>query len=394
MTTSHPLLGGLSPSTFLRDHWQKKPLLIRQAIPGFTGFVSKEDLARWARRDDVMSRLVTTPRGRNGAGKPELDHGPFDDLDLNRLPAPWSLLVQGIENLHPGGWELLAQFDFLPRTRLDDVMVSYASVGGGVGPHVDKYDVFLLQGTGRRRWRIAEGGNKQLDADSELPTLKKFVAEQEWVLEPGDMLYLPPGVAHEGVAVDGPCMTWSIGAVAPTHESLLQNYLVFKSQSVDATIDMEAMYEDKDLAVPVDNVAIDDVMFHRVNDLLQERLKVDPVEVQTYLGRLLTGPKPHIEFKLPKKELSDVDVNNRLRNFGALKLALPTRGLVRGTQVFVNGEFTHLDGKDLDTAKKLLRDRQLALPFKDAGEAFVDAVVTWHNQGFVVFEAGNTQPKR
>ena len=246
----------------------------------------------------------------------------------------------------------------------------------------------LLQGLGRRRWRIAEGGNKQLDPDSELPTLRKFVAEQDWVLEPGDMLYLPPGVAHEGVAVDGPCMTWSIGAVAPTHESLLQNYLVFKSQSVDATIDMEAMYEDKDLAVPADNIAIDDAMFNRVNDLLQERLRIDPVEVQTYLGRLLTGPKPHIEFALPKRELTDVDVGNRLRNFGSLRLALPTRGLARGTQVFVNGEFTILEGADLDAAKKLLRDRVLTLPFKDAGDAFVDAVVTWYAEGFVTFETG------
>ncbi len=392
MTT---LLGGLTPSTFLADHWQKKPLLIRQAMPGFTGFVSREDLARWARRDDVLSRLVTTPFVAGGfAGKkpvkPSLEHGPFEKLDLNRLgPGPWSLLVQGIECLHPAGWALLSQFDFLPRTRLDDVMVSYASEGGGVGPHVDKYDVFLLQGQGRRRWRIAEGGNKQLDDDAELPTLKRFVAEQEWVLEPGDMLYLPPGVAHEGVAVDGPCMTWSIGAVAPTHESLLQNYLVFKSQSVDATIDMEAMYEDPGLQVPKDPFALDDGMLNAVNALLQERLRIDPVEVAEYLGRLLTGPKPHIEFPEARKQLTDTDVGNRLRNHGLLRLALPSRGLVRGSTVFINGEVSEVPvAGDLELVSTLLRTRQLQLPQQKATIGLCDVIAAWHNQGFVSFDVG------
>ena len=391
MTT---LLGGITPSTFLAEYWQKKPLLIRQAVPDFKGFISREDLARYARREDVLSRLVTSPFVAGGAAgknpvKPSLEHGPFERLDLNSLGAgPWSLLVQGIETLHPGGWELLAQFDFLPRTRLDDVMVSYASVGGGVGPHVDKYDVFLLQGPGRRRWRIAEGGNKQLDEDSELPTLKRFVAEQEWTLQAGDMLYLPPGVAHEGIAVDGPCFTYSIGAVAPTHESLLQNYLVFKSQSVDASIDMEAMYEDPGLKVPADPFVLDDDMVASVNVLLQERLRIDPAEVATYLGRLLTGPKPHVEFAEPRKQLTDVDVGNRLRNHGLLRLALPSRGLVRGTTVFLNGDVSEVPVQnDLEIVRTLLRTRQLQLPQQKATEGLCGLIAGWHNEGYVIFDS-------
>ncbi len=385
MTTVLP--SDLTPSQFIEKHWQKKPLLIRQAIPGFKGFVSIDDLARWSTRDDVMARLVTTPKAGRGPVKPVLEHGPFDQLDVKRLgPGPWSLLVQGIESLHPGGWELLSKFDFLPRTRIDDLMVSYATEGGGVGPHVDKYDVFLLQGPGRRRWRIAEGGNKQLDPDAELPTLKRFVAEQEWVLETGDMLYLPPNVAHEGVAVDGPCYTYSIGAVAPTHESLLQNFLVFKSQLVDATIDMEAMYEDPDLTLAADPFALDDAMVGKVHALLAERLRFDEAEVARYLGRLLTGPKPQVEFKPPRKELNAVDVANRIRNHGALRLALPSRGLVRGAQVFMNGEVSELEGESLKAASTLLRTRQLALPFRAPSEAFVEAVVAWHNFGFVTFD--------
>jgi 50S ribosomal protein L16 3-hydroxylase len=369
------LLGDLAPSTFLARHWQKKPLLIRQAIPQFAGFVDVADLVRFAHKDDVISRLVTAPRGK----KPALRHGPFKHLDVKTLSGPWSLLVQGVEALHPGGWDLLSRFDFLPRARLDDLMISHATTGGGVGPHVDKYDVFLLQGPGRRRWRIAEGGNHVLDAKAALPTLQQFVPEQEWVLDPGDMLYLPPGVAHEGVAVDGPCFTYSIGAVAPSHEALVQNYLAYKSQTLAGVLDVDAMLEDPTLQVPADPHVVHSAMTSDVKTLLERHLRIDTDDVAQFLGRLLTGPKPNVAWKLPKKKATRSDVERA----AAVHFTLPTRALVHNETVFVNGEmhrFTH--ATDADVVRALIRARSVVLP-KSRSAALVDAIAGWVNAGFV-----------
>src|SRR6202171_2072013 len=216
------LLGGLSAAIFLRKYWQKKPLLVRQAVGGFQGLLSRAELFGLAGRDDVESRLVRHARGRW-----TLAQGPFRAADLKRLPArDWTLLVQGV-NLHVAAADaLLRRFAFIPYARLDDVMVSYAAPGGGVGPHVDSYDVFLLQGEGRRRWRL--GGqtrqmNRQRDLtlDPSLPVkiLTRFRPDAEYMLDAGDMLYLPPAYAHDGVAVDA-CTTYSIGFRAPSAQEL------------------------------------------------------------------------------------------------------------------------------------------------------------------------------
>jgi 50S ribosomal protein L16 3-hydroxylase len=233
------VLGGLQPDAFLQTYWQKKPLVVRQAVPGFTGFVSVDDLFAFAAKDNVAARLVTVGKG----GKRALRSGPFKRGVHSTLGAvPWTLLVQGLESLHDDGWPLLRRFDgVVPRARLDDLMVSYATEGAGVGPHTDRYDVFLLQGAGKRRWRLQSKGDLSLDDDADVPTVRRFVPEEEHVLEPGDMLYLPPGVAHDGTAVAGPCFTYSIGAIAPSIEGLLQNFLGFLSQRVDDTADLAAM---------------------------------------------------------------------------------------------------------------------------------------------------------
>src|ERR1700674_4101511 len=189
------LLGGLSASVFLRKYWQKKPLLVRQAVRGFQGLLSRAELFALAGRDDVESRLVSHARGRW-----TLAQGPFRAADLKSLPArDWTLLVQGV-NLHVAAADaLLRRFAFIPYARLDDVMVSYATPGGGVGPHVDSYDVFLLQGEGRRRWRV---------------WLPNGSFHKQFFVEKGDLLYLPPGWRHDGVALE-PCYTYSIGFRAP-----------------------------------------------------------------------------------------------------------------------------------------------------------------------------------
>ena len=215
-----PLLGGLSPAAFLRAHWQKRPLLVRQAVPGFRGIVSRDAFLALATRDDARSRLVIHHPRRSAARRWERHDGPFAALEADMLPArAWTLLVNSVESLIPGGWEILRRFSFLPAARIDDLMISYAADGGSVGPHDDLYDVFLLQGPGRRRWQVSRQRDRAPDPDAAIKVLRSFVPEDEWVLEPGDMLYLPPGVAHHGVA-EGPCFTYSIGFLAASESTV------------------------------------------------------------------------------------------------------------------------------------------------------------------------------
>jgi 50S ribosomal protein L16 3-hydroxylase len=212
-------LGQITEQSFLRDHWQKRPLLVRQAFPGFEPELDADDIAGLACEEFAESRLVS-------GGFPEhdwtLEYGPFDEKRLSALPPErWTLLVQDVEKHYPPLRGLLDSFDFLPRWRIDDLMVSVAAPGGSVGPHMDQYDVFLLQAEGRRRWQIAESCDDTLLQGTDLNVLESFEPEQEWILEPGDLLYLPPGVAHHGVALDR-CMTWSVGLRAPSAADLLQ----------------------------------------------------------------------------------------------------------------------------------------------------------------------------
>ena len=212
------LLGGRTPAQFLSRYWQKRPLLIRNALPGFTGLVSAGELRRMAGRSAVESRLVIR-KGRRWL----LEHGPFAAKRFAQLPeADWTLLVQGL-NLHlETADRLLRRFSFIPYARLDDVMVSYATPGGGVGPHMDSYDVFLLQGAGRRLWRIGRRSQAlaaDLVAGADLKILRQFEPDEEYLVEPGDLLYLPPGWGPDGVAVDH-CTTYSVGFRSPTAQEL------------------------------------------------------------------------------------------------------------------------------------------------------------------------------
>ena len=232
-------LGGLAAAAFLRRHWHKEPLLVRGAIAGFTGLFSAPELFALARRDDVESRLVV----RDGAHW-SLAHGPFRRADFKSLPARnWTLLVQGVNLVDPAGDALLRRFSFLPFARLDDLMVSYAAPGGGVGPHFDSYDVFLLQGFGRRRWRYGRQDSHALKPGLPLKILRRFVPAHDEVLAPGDMLYLPPQYAHDGVAIDA-CTTYSIGFRAPGATELAAAFLDFLRDELD----LPGRYADPDLA--------------------------------------------------------------------------------------------------------------------------------------------------
>jgi 50S ribosomal protein L16 3-hydroxylase len=214
---------GLNTQQFLEHYWQKKPLLICQAFADFQPGIDAEDVAGLAMEPDADSRLV---QGNHREQNWQLEHGPFDEEDFTQLgETDWTLLVCGLEQWWPAAADLLAAFRFLPDWRIDDLMVSVAGRGGSVGPHTDQYDVFLLQADGRRHWQIATRYDSSLVPDLPLAILAHFQPEQSWTLAPGDMLYLPPGVAHHGVAEDQSCMTWSVGFRAPSASELADRLL-------------------------------------------------------------------------------------------------------------------------------------------------------------------------
>jgi 50S ribosomal protein L16 3-hydroxylase len=284
---SPSLLGGLSSTRFLRSHWQRKPLLVRGAFPAFVSPMTPEELAGLACEEDVESRLVLERGGRRPW---QVVDGPQDARRLRRLPRThWTLLVQGVDRLVPEVAALVEPFRFVPDWRIDDVMVSFASRFGSVGPHVDRYDVFLLQGLGRRRWDVDARARPELRPGLDLQILKRFRPQTSWVLEPGDMLYLPPGVAHHGVSLD-PGMTFSIGFRAPSGRELLAAAL---RQPL-----LERPYRDagrRPARSPAELPAADLRALRRLTLATARRLSGSGFE--RVVGELVTEPKePGVEF--------------------------------------------------------------------------------------------------
>jgi len=354
------VLGGMSAAVFLRDYWQKRPLLIRQAVPGFGGIIDRDDFLALATREDATSRLVIQhPQLRKGRW--ERHDGPFAGIDASMLPSShWTMLIHGLESLIPGGWELLRAFSFVPWARVDDLMVSYAAEGGTVGPHDDDYDVFLLQGPGKRRWQVSHQTDRTLDPDAAIKVLKHFECEAEWLLEPGDMLYLPPGVAHWGVA-ETPCFTYSIGFLAPSHRELMQNYLGYLGDVLSAELSPSLRYSDPDLHLQKDPLRIGDAMVEKVSQVLQG-IAFQKATVGEFLGRYLTAKKPASAFCGPRRPLALPLFAKRLQQPGHLQLALPSRGLVRGKQLFLNGEAHSSTPQGLKLFSALCQDRSVPLP--------------------------------
>lgn len=227
------MFGDLSPAGFLRDHWQTRPLVVKDALPAFRSPLSPEELAGLACEPHVESRLLLE---KGGAHPWEVRHGPFDAEAFGALPAShWTLLVQEVDRLVPDVARLLDGFAFLPRWRIDDVMVSYAPTGGTVGPHIDSYDVFLIQGAGHRRWEIGHAPveDESIVPDRDVRMLADFSPAATHVMGPGDLLYLPPRVAHHGVAVDDDCMTYSVGFRAPSHRDFIADFLQHAMEQID-----------------------------------------------------------------------------------------------------------------------------------------------------------------
>ncbi len=283
-------LGQLSAEIFLKDYWQKKPLLIRSAIPGFVSPLSGDELAGLACEEEIESRLIIG-KGNDWACK----SGPFDSDDFARLPpSHWTLLVQAVDHWEPAAQELLEHFRFIPDWRLDDLMISYAVEGGGVGPHFDNYDVFLLQGEGQRRWRVGQHCDEQttfMDTEA-IRLLADFHESENFVLNPGDMLYLPPGVAHWGEAVGDNCITCSIGFRAPSYGEVLEGF----SHHISEQLSDRLRYSDADLKLQASPGEITTDAILRVQNILKEALE-QPEQIAQWLGQHMTEPKypDHLE---------------------------------------------------------------------------------------------------
>jgi 50S ribosomal protein L16 3-hydroxylase len=375
--TKTPLLAGLTPREFLSRHWQKQPLLVRQAIPGFQGPLTRAAVMRLAQSAEQESRLVQR-RGRKWL----LEHGPLPRGILARLPARnWTLLVQGLNHALPAADELLRRFDFIPAARLDDVMVSYAAPGGGVGPHIDSYDVFLLQGAGRRRWRVAGRGRSEFRRDVQLKILQHFEAQQEWVLEPGDMLYLPPGYAHEGVALDA-CFTYSIGFRAPSHQELRRRFLDYLQDRL-ADADDTGRLADPGLGPTSAPGALPKHMLAQAGRALAS-LRWDRDIVADFLARDLTEPKSHPVFAAPQRPLDQQAFDRAMERHG---LALDAKSLMLydGARVYLNGErATARPGAKTDVATLCeLADRRRLKPGVRASATLLALLRSWYLYGFV-----------
>lgn len=367
------LLGGLTPQRFLREYWQKKPLLIRQAVPGFKGLLDPQHLMALACRDDAQSRLVTCQRGRFG-----LRHGPFAPEDFSGLSkkGKWSVLVQGVNHFLPEAMQLIQRFDFIPHARLDDLMVSYAPKGGGVGPHFDIYDVFLLQGYGHRRWQISQQTDQTLLEGAPLRILKNFRVEQEWVLEPGDMLYLPPQCAHNGIAEDD-CMTYSIGFRTPWYQELAEQFLVY----LQDRLEVPGTYADPGLKMQKHPSEIGPDMLRQVAQAIR-KIRWDEEDIANFLGCYLSEPKPHIFFEAPRRPLSAARFAEAVQRAG-VRLNLKTQMLCQGHTVFINGDACPVQAADYPVLRQLADCRALA-----GGIALSPAVLNllyeWYRDGFLV----------
>jgi 50S ribosomal protein L16 3-hydroxylase len=366
------LLGGLAPAQFMRRYWQKKPLLVRQAIAQFAPPVLRADLFALAGQDGVESRLVQSIKS---AWK--LRHGPFTRRSLPALQQPgWTLLVQGVDLHNDAVHALLQQFRFVPEARLDDLMISYATDTGGVGPHFDSYDVFLLQAHGRRRWRIGRQKDLTLREGIPLKVLAQFEPEHEYVLEPGDMLYLPPGYAHDGIA-EGECMTYSIGFKVPSRAELGQEMLARLAED-PADENKPTLYRDAQQEAMAQPAAIPEALQEFARDAVRRAL-AQPLVMERALGEYLTEPKSNVWFEPgePRVMLEGVRLDRR------------SRMMYDTHHVFINGESYRAAGRDATLMRRLADERQLsARELARASDDALELLSSWCDAGWTHVWAG------
>jgi 50S ribosomal protein L16 3-hydroxylase len=393
------LLGGLSAQQFMKRHWQKKPLLVRQAIPGFKPLLTRPQLFALSMQEDVESRLIVqtqynpaAPAKAAGSSVAAarsakrrapaaaaavkadagwtLGHGPFTKSSFPPISQQgWTLLVQGVDLHVDAVSDLMHRFRFIPDARLDDLMISWATDQGGVGPHFDSYDVFLIQASGKRRWRIGRQKDMSLQEDVPLKILTHFVPEEEHVLEAGDMLYLPPGWAHDGIAEGDDCSTYSVGFRVPQRASLAGELLL---RMTDAFED-DTLY--RDAAQPATNqpAAIPDSLEAFAQDALA-RLLADKESLACALGEVMTEPKPKVWFDEPDADWVP----------GAIALDRRTRMMYDDKHVYINGDGFKAGGADARLMRKLADQRALSqADVAKASDGAVELLAEWHSAGWL-----------
>ena len=355
----------------MKEYWHKKPLLIRNAIPGFRPLLAFDELAELARHNHVEARLIA-----QADGEWQMQHGPLESLPAREQPG-WSLLVQGVNLYDAAADALLRQFRFVPDARLDDLMISFATDGGGVGPHFDSYDVFLLQAHGRRRWRIGPQKDLSLVEGLPLKILKHFKPKEEFVLEPGDMLYLPPHYAHDGIA-EGECMTYSIGFRSPSFQELGEAFLQFMADSVE----LPGRYADPGLVPTKHPAEIPREMLATVAEELN-KVRFTDDDVTIFFGEYMSEPKHNVFFTGPAKPLTMGRFTQAAARQG-VSLSRKTLMLYRGKHVFINGEAFAVGRADKAVLAQLADARALeGAAVAAASQDVLEALYAWYTDGWV-----------
>ncbi len=404
---SLPLLAGLTAAQFMRRHWQKKPLLVRQALPGFKPVLSRSELFKLAARDEVESRLVVN-NSKKGKLAWYMERGPFTPRSLPPLSqSAWTLLVQGVDGHHGKAHRLLQMFRFVPDARLDDLMISFATTGGGVGPHFDSYDVFLLQASGSRRWKISKQKDLTLQADVPLKILQNFEPEEEFLLQAGDMLYLPPGYAHDGIAEaayqpDGKaadCMTYSIGFRAPAQRELaaelLHRLAEFSEDAAESSVEEDGlptkrqtnrkpvMYRDSDQLATTTPAALPAALTGFATAAVMQALQ-DPLAVACALGEYMTAAKPSVWFDEATDAWMPIGATGTTGITG-IGLDARTRMMYDAEHIFINGESYRARGADARLMQRLADQRGLSAgELKKASPAAQELLADWHEAGWLV----------
>ena len=346
------ILGKISNDVFLKKYWQKKPLLIRDAIKNFKSPITEKDLFRIAQNENAISRLIEFKRGIW-----QVKYGPFKKLDLpKKINTPWTILVQNMNHHLPFAESFLNLFKFIPYARLDDLMVSFATKKGSVGPHFDSYDVFLFQAKGEREWKISEQKKFSLDKKSAIKIITNFKVKNTWVLKPGDLLYLPPNVGHWGVSQSDDCLTYSIGFRAPGTFEIQSKFLDFIQDNL--ITNKNDLYRDPNLNLQKNPAEINLNMIKKIQQIVNQ-LRWNAKSINTFIGQLLTEPIEGAVFETSKPLTLEIFKKDLIRK--PLKLNPKTRMLFIKNNFYINGELIETDKKSVVHLKQLANDRQISV---------------------------------
>ncbi len=346
------ILGKISVNDFLKNYWQKKPLLIKNAIANFVSPITEKDLFTIAQNKEAVSRLI-----EHKQGVWQVKYGPFKKSDLPKKPnIPWTILVQNINHYIPFAESFLNLFKFIPYARLDDLMISYATKKGSVGPHFDSYDVFLFQAKGVREWKISDQKKFTLDKKSSIKIIANFKSKNSWILKPGDMLYLPPNIAHWGVSQSDDCLTYSIGFRAPGTFEIQSKFLDFIQDHL--ITDVNEIYKDPNLTLQKNPAEISLNMTKAIQRIVN-RLRWDKSSINHFIGQFLSEPIESSLFQA-RKPLS-LKAFEKILISKTLRLNSKTRMLFIKNNFYINGEYIKIDKKYASFLKRLANNREISL---------------------------------